>query len=76
MVFTDSIQSKYFPLVILLQHILFQKYTSKLKKVPIQPDNEMELVPKVPLEKRFVDQSCDCSNQTGYERDINSKQEL
>ncbi|VBB34190.1 unnamed protein product, partial [Acanthocheilonema viteae] len=53
-----------------------QKYTSKLKKIPIQPENEMELVPKIPPEKRFVDQSCDCSNQANYEEGMNSKQEL
>lgn len=62
--------------MILLQHIFFQKYSNKLKEIPVRPENEMELVPKIPPEKRFVDQSCDCSNQTNYEGDMINKQEL
>ncbi|KAM3721303.1 Protein O-glucosyltransferase [Dirofilaria immitis] len=53
-----------------------QKYTNKLEKIPMQPEDKMELIPKIPPEKRFADQSCDCSNQTSYERRVNNRQEL
>lgn len=59
-----------------IKHILFQKYTGKLEKIPVQPEDEMELIPKIPPGKRFVDQSCDCSDQISYERGENNKQEL
>ncbi|KAM3721298.1 Protein O-glucosyltransferase [Dirofilaria immitis] len=29
-----------------------QKYTNKLEKIPMQPEDKMELIPKIPPEKR------------------------
>ncbi|OZC12709.1 hypothetical protein X798_00341 [Onchocerca flexuosa] len=53
-----------------------QKYTNKLEKIPIQPEDEMELIPKIPPGKQFVDQSCVCSNQISYEENVHNRQEL
>ncbi|EJW86154.1 KDEL domain-containing protein-containing protein 2 [Wuchereria bancrofti] len=53
-----------------------QKYTSKLEKIPTQPQDGMELIPKIPSDKQSTDQSCDCSNQMRSGGSMNNKQEL
>lgn len=53
-----------------------QKYTSKLENIPTQPQDGMELIPKIPPEKQSTDQSCDCSNQMKSGESVNNKHEL